>query len=671
MSLSVCLVDRPSPFRSELQAALEAQGNRVELWDDSLTALAGSEAISADIIAVGEDNDATASSLLRVLERRGKNARIYRLTGDVSETPLPVRSARVPRSFGAASVAATLLRETAASAESFACDIGAAQLGQTLLWLLDRRATGVLLLQAEGYEREIAFVMGMPAHTRSTQPSERLGAIALKQGLVQFDQLDAALTHARASGLPLGKAMIDLSLIDASKLFALLARQTREQVEAACSGGPYKARFRHDHRIPEQLDLYPMHPMTALLGAATRVSPSVLASALERAANRAVIEHSHSGALAGWLAAIGVSVDRKAMTFGALRKSVAEQTAAAGTVHEGALMLALLGAGMRIGEAPRVPGAVPSLPPPVGANLMRVLDSRAPFKPPITEAPELLAPEGDWQRALHDALVKPQSGDASATFLRSPEDEQLNSELRTLYVLHKTGRDPFEMIGVAHAATQAEIDLAYCARLEVLDRACADSASVTAPMRKLELRRAFDRAHAILTQRAAAADSQARASTTAVQIGRASSISIETPTRPLATALEADAASELEPMFRKASWDEIASWVEQKHPGGNGLSPALALLYALALKEAPSTPARAQSAAQADRLGIRAVSELLGVGGDSAIALVVAKRALRKRQLEWQKEPPKRFSILLMLIALAIGAAVGLAFSQQSIPLPW
>lgn len=670
MSLSVCLVDRPSPFRAELQGALEAQGNRVELWDDALTALARSSDISADIIAVGDDNDVTASSLLRVLERRGKNARLYRLTGDVSATPLPLRSARVPRSFGAAAVAATLLRETAASAESFACDIPLAQLGPTLLWLLDRRATGVLLLQAEGYEREISFVMGMPAHTRSTQPAERLGAIALKQGLVQPEQLDAALTHARALGLPLGKAMIDLSLIDANKLFLLLARQTREQVEAACAGGPYKARFRHDHRIAEQLDLYPMHPMTALVGAASRLAPSVLASTLDRASGRAVIEHSQSGALAGWLSAIGVTIDRKALNLGALRKNIGEQVAASGKVNEGALLLALLGAGMRIGEVPRTPGVAPSLPPPVGVNLMRVIDARASFKPPIAEAPELLAPEGDWQRALHDALVLRGGGDGES-ILRGPEDEQLSPELRGLYALHKVNRDPFEMIGVTHAATQAEIDLAYCARLEALDGACAASTSSTAPMRKLELRRAFDRAHGILTQRAAALDSQARASVTAVQVGRASSTSIETPARPMPTALEIEAANELEPLFRKGAWHEIASWVEEKHPGGNGLSPGLALLYAVALKEAPATAARAPFAAQADRLGIRAVSELLGVGGDTAIALVVAKRALRKRQLEWQKEPPKRLSITLMLFALAVGAAVGLAISRQSIPLPW
>jgi hypothetical protein len=135
--------------------------------------------------------------------------------------------------------------------------------------------------------------------------------------------------------------------------------------------------------------------------------------------------------------------------------------------------------------------------------------------------------------------------------------------------------------------------------------------------------------------------------------------------------LDAGTAAELEPLARKASWHEIANWVEQKHPGGTGLTPALALIYAVALKEVPAEGARAPLAAQADRLGIRAVSSLLGVGEDSAIALVIAKRALRKRQLEWQKAPPKRVSITLMLVALVIGAAVGLVLSQQSLPFHW
>lgn len=670
MSLSICLVDPPSPFRNELRSTLEARGTRVDLWDDALSALASSEEIAADVIAVGDDNEVTASSLVRLLERRAKGARIYRLTGDTGEAPLPTSSPRVARSFGAAAVADTLLRTSSTGADGFASDVAVAQLGQLLIWLHDRHETGVLLLQAEGYEREIALILGVPVHARSTQPSERLGAIAVKQGLIQPDQLDAALTHARACGTLLGKALIELGLIEAPALFALLARQTREQLEAACAAGPFKARFRPDPRIPEQLDLYPVHPMAALLGAASRVPAAVLASTLDRAAGRGIAEHARSEAITGWLRSLGLVIDAKAATVGALRTAIAAQLAPSGQAQADALVLALVAAGTRVGEATRAPGAAPSLPPPVGASLMRVLDARAPYKQPLHHAPELGSPRDDWQRALHATLLAPVPGDASdALVVKGPEDEAISDPLRALYVLHKIGRDPFETIGVGHAASQAEIDLAYCARLEALDSSSAASTAATTALRKVELRRAFDRAHAVLTQRAAAG-AQTRA-TPGPPIGRASSTSLAEPSPAGTTSLDPTAATELEPLIRKANWHEVASWIEQKYPGGTGLSPALSLIYAVALKEAPSDGARAPLAAQADVLGVRALSGLLGVSEDSALALVIAKRALRTRPLEWQKAPPKRVSITLMLIALIVGAAVGLALSQQSLPFHW
>jgi len=77
MSASVCLVERPSPFRAELCSVLEARGLRVDLWDDAMSALASSQEIAADVIAVGDDNDVTSASLVRVLERRTTSARIY------------------------------------------------------------------------------------------------------------------------------------------------------------------------------------------------------------------------------------------------------------------------------------------------------------------------------------------------------------------------------------------------------------------------------------------------------------------------------------------------------------------------------------------------------------------------------------------------------------------
>jgi hypothetical protein len=98
---------------------------------------------------------------------------------------------------------------------------------------------------------------------------------------------------------------------------------------------------------------------------------------------------------------------------------------------------------------------------------------------------------------------------------------------------------------------------------------------------------------------------------------------------------------------------------------------SISLLYAIALKEAPPTPERNAQLAQADVTGVRATALLLGVAEDSAAALVVAKRTLRKRPLEWQKEPPRRVSIMLMLAALVVGAGVGLALSRQLVFWPF
>jgi hypothetical protein len=68
---------------------------------------------------------------------------------------------------------------------------------------------------------------------------------------------------------------------------------------------------------------------------------------------------------------------------------------------------------------------------------------------------------------------------------------------------------------------------------------------------------------------------------------------------------------------------------------------------------------------------LRAVSTLLHVPADSPTALIVGKRVLRKRPIEWQNAPPRRVSLLLTALALLIGAAVGLLFNQRLVDLIW
>lgn len=133
----------------------------------------------------------------------------------------------------------------------------------------------------------------------------------------------------------------------------------------------------------------------------------------------------------------------------------------------------------------------------------------------------------------------------------------------------------------------------------------------------------------------------------------------------------ADAAllAAVEPLVHQGRWQEVIELVAKREPDPQRLSPRAALLFAVALKEAPAGGPGTRPTVDPDLLGVRAVAALLHVDGQSTTALMIAKRVLRRRPLEWQREPPRRVSIVLTLIALALGAAAGLAFSQHLIRL--
>lgn len=126
--------------------------------------------------------------------------------------------------------------------------------------------------------------------------------------------------------------------------------------------------------------------------------------------------------------------------------------------------------------------------------------------------------------------------------------------------------------------------------------------------------------------------------------------------------------AEIEPLLHQGRWQDVVALIGKREPDPLRLAPRIALLYAVALKEAPAGEGHAAGPrphVDPDLLGVRAVASLLGMDGQSTTALMVAKRVLRRRPLEWQREPPKRVSIVLTLIALALGTAAGLMFDQH------
>jgi hypothetical protein len=129
----------------------------------------------------------------------------------------------------------------------------------------------------------------------------------------------------------------------------------------------------------------------------------------------------------------------------------------------------------------------------------------------------------------------------------------------------------------------------------------------------------------------------------------------------------------VEPLLHQGNWRELRKLLATESADPRGLPPALSLLYAIALKE-DTHPIGAESEAkpaQSDALGIRAMSQLLAVPEQSVMAMVIGKRALRRRPLDWNQKPPTRVSLLLVTAALLAGAFIGLLFHPSLLGLFW
>ncbi len=122
----------------------------------------------------------------------------------------------------------------------------------------------------------------------------------------------------------------------------------------------------------------------------------------------------------------------------------------------------------------------------------------------------------------------------------------------------------------------------------------------------------------------------------------------------------------LEPLLASAKWSEICAQLGPADQAGK-LPPTLGLVYALARSE--SAAASDKGASAAHEMSIRCMAALFSVPAGSPIALVLAKRLLRKNPAAWRTKPaPKTsVSILIMVIALLIGAAIAAYFNRGAL----
>jgi hypothetical protein len=141
------------------------------------------------------------------------------------------------------------------------------RLGEVLLRVGELKLSGRLSLSSDMGKRTIYVQQGFPVFSESSLFGERLGAIAVRHGYCDKQDVAEALTHAREKGCGLGQSLLDLGFLDCARLFALLGAQLREGVAAACAGSAQRARFEVGGEALRESVILRLHPMTAVLSA--------------------------------------------------------------------------------------------------------------------------------------------------------------------------------------------------------------------------------------------------------------------------------------------------------------------------------------------------------------------------------------------------------------------
>ena len=213
-------------------------------------------------------------------------------------------------------VSGTIPTDSAAGDVSLRALIPPYRLGEVLLRLAEQRATGRLALASDMGRRTIHVLRGFPVFIESTLFGERLGAIAVRYGLCGREDVARALAHARDSSRGLGYALLELGLLDAPRLLALLGVQLREGVAAACSSAPQRARFQYGTTALREVVVLRLHPMTAVLSAVTGLPAAEQAKLVGAVGTQRVLAGPLPALAREWLADLGYLGDVDQMCDG-------------------------------------------------------------------------------------------------------------------------------------------------------------------------------------------------------------------------------------------------------------------------------------------------------------------------------------------------------------------
>ncbi len=136
------------------------------------------------------------------------------------------------------------------------------------------------------------------------------------------------------------------------------------------------------------------------------------------------------------------------------------------------------------------------------------------------------------------------------------------------------------------------------------------------------------------------------------------------PARAPSTPSPPTGMARIETLLANGDWARVAELVLGK-TNPDELPPRDALLYALARHESGAD----DETNTLTRLAITSVARLLDVPESSEVALVVAKRLLRKTPMSWARRPapPARVSVLIILVVLVLAGALGWFLSSTHV----
>lgn len=190
------------------------------------------------------------------------------------------------------------------------------RLGALLLRIAERRLCGRLLLTSDLGERTIYFHSGFPVFAHSSQFSERLGAIGVRYGFLERDDVAAALALARDKGCEIGRAFIELGHLNGTQLFRLLGAQLIEQLAASCGPSAARARFLAEPDACDRVAILRLHPMTAVLAAVRHMPHADHGTMLAAVAGRHVANRALPEPAQKWLLDIGYLGDPATLVTG-------------------------------------------------------------------------------------------------------------------------------------------------------------------------------------------------------------------------------------------------------------------------------------------------------------------------------------------------------------------